>query len=382
MISKTSADAFKDIAPLLIELYPDGAIFGIIEGDTIVWQLTSRKFSLDVFKIGAKISADGGSARAMREKKPVTVNLPRSVYGTRISITSTPIVEDGQVTGALSICLPRLHPIAHAFNDFAPIMVKMFPEGAFIYITDLENVAYSQASASFDIPDLHAGMRLKENAVAREAIRSKAIAVRELDANFYGVPTLIMSYPLLEEDNSSQIIGTLSIALPKSNAIQLRQVASNLERGMSEMAAVMEELAASAGQINHNEVKLNENVQEVYKLSEDINGVLNFIKQIADQTKMLGLNAAIEAARAGDAGRGFGVVAEEIRKLSDESKETVASIRSLTDSIKMKVTETIASSDANVRASEEQAAATEELTASIEEITSLSAALDKMAQSM
>ncbi len=382
MITRSSAEAFKDTAPLLIELYQGGAIFGLIEGDTIVWTLASKTFSVDVFKVGAKISPEGGSARAIREKQTVTVNLPRSVYGTRLSITSSPIWEGDQVVGALAICLPRLHPVAGAFNDFAPIMVNMFVEGAFIYITDLEKVAYSQSSPKFDIPDLNAGMHLKEGAVAREAIRTKAIAARELDASFYGMPTFIMSYPLFDEDDRNQVVGTLSIALPKNNAVQLREVATNLEKGMTEMAAVMEELAASASQINNNEIHLNKNVQEVYKLSEDINGVLNFIKQIADQTKMLGLNAAIEAARAGDVGRGFGVVAEEIRKLSDESKDTVASIRTLTDSIKNKITETINSSDLTMRASEEQAAATQELTASIEEITSLATTLEKMAKDM
>ncbi len=382
MLTKASADAFKDLAPLLIEQYPQGAIFGLIEGNTIVWELSSQRFSLDIFKVGSQISAEGGTARAIREKQTVTANLPRSIYGTRVSITASPIWEDDKVVGALAICMPRLHPVARAFNDFAPIMVNMFAEGACIYMSDLEKIAYSQSSPKLNIPDLNAGMLLKEGAIAREAILTKSIAVRELEASVYGMPLLIMSYPLFDEDDSSQVVGTFSIALPKNNAVQLREVSANMEKGMTEMAAVMEELAASASQINNNEIQLNKNVQEVYKLSEDINGVLNFIKQIADQTKMLGLNAAIEAARAGEVGRGFGVVAEEIRKLSDESKDTVASIRTLTDSIKNKITDTINSSDSNMRASEEQAAATQELTASIEEITSLATTLEKMAKDM
>jgi methyl-accepting chemotaxis protein len=106
----------------------------------------------------------------------------------------------------------------------------------------------------------------------------------------------------------------------------------------------------------------------VFELSERINEVLGFIKQIADETKMLGLNAAIEAARAGDLGRGFGVVAEEIRKLSDESRVTVVKIRELTEQISNKVVETTTKSEQTMRASEEQAAATEEITAMSEEM--------------
>jgi len=73
---------------------------------------------------------------------------------------------------------------------------------------------------------------------------------------------------------------------------------------------------------------------------DNINSVMEFIKEIADETKMLGLNAAIEAARVGEAGRGFGVVAEEIRKLSQESKKTVVQIKELTQGIEKSMAET------------------------------------------
>jgi len=133
-------------------------------------------------------------------------------------------------------------------------------------------------------------------------------------------------------------------------------------------------------EISINEQQLNKNIESIPTLSEDINGVMAFIKQIANQTKMLGLNAAIEAARAGDAGRGFGVVAEEIRKLSDESKSTVSTIQGLTNNIETKVNETQKNSEITVHSSGEQAAASEELTASVEELTSMSKQLERIAQ--
>ncbi len=78
---------------------------------------------------------------------------------------------------------------------------------------------------------------------------------------------------------------------------------------------------------------LVEDINKVQKQSEQIKGIVEIINNIAEQTNLLSLNASIEAARAGDAGRGFSVVAEEIRKLADQSNQSGNQIRGIVESI-------------------------------------------------
>lgn len=82
--------------------------------------------------------------------------------------------------------------------------------------------------------------------------------------------------------------------------------------------------------------------------SQEIGDIVRLIETIATQTNLLALNAAIEAARAGDAGRGFGVVAEEVRRLADRSTKAANDIATLVQSIQSEVTEAVAAMEQGV----------------------------------
>lgn len=382
MITENDIQAFKNIAPILTEVIPGGVIFGYIKGDEIVWVQDSPSFNLPVFKLGGKISQDGGAAQAMRVQKSVTVNMPASIYGQQLHITSIPVYEENQVCGALSICFPRVHPVSQAFPVFAPVIAEMFPEGIFMFGTDQEKVVHRYGSKKFDVPFLKVGTPIDQITFTQKCLQTGQPVTGEADAKVYGKRGLVMAQPLFDQDDQTKVVGALCFGMPQENQRIVGDISTQLNQQIAEIASAMEELAASSSTVASNEQQLFNNVQEVHGLTEDINEVLGFIKQIADETKMLGLNAAIEAARAGDMGRGFGVVAQEIRKLSDESKDTVGRIRALTDKIKAKINETSGNSEISLRASEEQAAVAEEITASMESIARAADNLDKMAKNM
>jgi len=136
-----------------------------------------------------------------------------------------------------------------------------------------------------------------------------------------------------------------------ASAEEMSATSQDIERAVQSIAQKSQEGATQAGEINKRAEDTKANVQasqkkakeiltntkselesaiESSKVVEQINVLSDSIMDITSQTNLLALNAAIEAARAGEAGKGFSVVADEIRKLAEQSKDTVTEIQSIT----------------------------------------------------
>ncbi|MFC7420866.1 methyl-accepting chemotaxis protein [Iodobacter arcticus] len=102
------------------------------------------------------------------------------------------------------------------------------------------------------------------------------------------------------------------------------------ESGVALVSRSTEAIQRLADEMNDTSQAIN----ELAKLSQNIESILSVITSIADQTNLLALNAAIEAARAGEAGRGFAVVADEVRKLASLTQQSTREIREMIDQLR------------------------------------------------
>ena len=146
---------------------------------------------------------------------------------------------------------------------------------------------------------------------------------------------------------------------------KLRGMSENVNESVSQAMRAMEALDASASNVDKNQRELSEEIRNVEEITGKIHGFTELIKNIAKQTRLLGLNASIEAARAGAAGAGFGVVAEEIGKLATSSSETVENIQQFMSAINESVEKTVTKSKNTSAIVEDQTKAIIETTKSL-----------------
>lgn len=120
----------------------------------------------------------------------------------------------------------------------------------------------------------------------------------------------------------------------QAQAEQLAGMADGLSATVRELPASIEQMITMFDEYNH---FLDQAVRQAREHLRDTDKILQFIKGVAEQTKLLGLNAAIEAARAGDAGRGFTVVANEVRRMAEESAHSARQIDTIIRNIESSI---------------------------------------------
>jgi len=264
-----------------------------------------------------------------------------------------------------------------AFIKIAPYLNNLVQDDITIGIYDTEKLLMNVPGKSFSL-NVTPGDPLAEGDIITDAVRGNVAKSAMVPKELFGFPLVARAIPL--HDENGKVIGGVGLGTSLEKANQLYEMAESFSAIVEETAASIEEISNSVSQLSEQVTEVSSQISKVSSSAAEIGNISTVVKGISDQSNLLGLNAAIEAARAGDSGKGFSVVANEIRKLATNSKDNVGQINDITKTIQNLIKE-LGNAFSNInKLTDTQAGSIQEFSATMQEMSKTAQELAELAE--
>ncbi len=269
------------------------------------------------------------------------------------------------------------YTILESAKKLAPLYQQMVPIDCSIAVTDREKFLVDLAGSDDELTS-NEGKRIPEGSGLYKALNSGVKQDYYLSKEIYGNAFKASAVPLV--DNNGKVVGAMAMRLSMKNQEMLNETSNAFASAYEEVVATTESMASSTQELSGMMETLSQKQEEMSEKIAAMEKMLRFVKDVAANSNLLGINASIEAARVGENGRGFEVVANEIRKMADNSTKSVEEIQENIQMVKQQASLLSEEITKIADISHNQAASAQEITASMQGLLDYVENIEKVAQ--
>jgi transcriptional regulator with GAF, ATPase, and Fis domain len=262
--------------------------------------------------------------------------------------------------------------IFNTLYDLMTYITTLFNDEECMALSDTEKYIYVKMGREFKLPYKEGDII---NSVPKAAITQKKTQIVDIPREIIPTGAKCYGFPIFEDN---EVVGALLVAVHLGNRNKLNDIIKELTESITQISGGIKEVAIGVQDLASMNNDLLKKTNHTTGKAKDTDEIVGIIQGISSQTNLLGLNASIEAARAGESGKGFSVVAQEIRKLSSTSKESINKI----DNIIKEISQGINGIDTGLEkingVSQNQSAALQQIAASLDELNTTVMALNEL----